>query len=287
MHLLSPSLVAFMAVVEHQTVHAASLVLHLTQTAVTQRIRTLEKSLKTTLFIRSRKGMTLTPEGEALLRYCLAAKSLEGEALAHIQKTGVETEVTLSISASTSIMHSRIVPQCTPVLSDFPNLIMHFDVSDIENRQEKLRAGKADFIVIYQDDLKPEMAYKELSPEEYVLVCSMRWKGCRLKEMIQEKRIIDFDPSDRVTYEYLKHFNLSPNMGLARYFANRTEHLAQLVSAGLGYTTLTKEFAQPYVKTHDLYMLNQGKSMERSIVLAWYDRPEVPTYFKAVVDAIQ
>ncbi|PJB09950.1 MAG: LysR family transcriptional regulator, partial [Gammaproteobacteria bacterium CG_4_9_14_3_um_filter_38_9] len=86
MSLLSPNLIAFMAIVKHKTVHGAADAIHLTQTAVTQRIRSLEKQLKTTLFVRTRRGMVLTQEGEALWRYCMAAKSLEGEALARIQK---------------------------------------------------------------------------------------------------------------------------------------------------------------------------------------------------------
>ena len=70
MSLLSPRLIAFLAVAQCKTVHRAADKIHITQTAVTQRIRALEHSLKTTLFIRTRKGMNLTPEGEVLLRYC-------------------------------------------------------------------------------------------------------------------------------------------------------------------------------------------------------------------------
>ena len=68
MSLLSPQLQAFLKVAEQKTVHGAADKLFLTQTAVTQRIRTLETSLGTTLFIRTRRGMALTSEGGALLR---------------------------------------------------------------------------------------------------------------------------------------------------------------------------------------------------------------------------
>lgn len=42
MSLLSPSLEAFLAVVRHKTVHGAAATIHLMQTAVTQRIRSVE-----------------------------------------------------------------------------------------------------------------------------------------------------------------------------------------------------------------------------------------------------
>ena len=78
MRLLSHNLQAFIAVVEQSTVHGAAKQVNLTQTGVTQRIRALESDLQTTLFLRSRKGMKLTREGEALLRYCRGAVDLEG-----------------------------------------------------------------------------------------------------------------------------------------------------------------------------------------------------------------
>ena len=62
MILLDPQLHAFEAIVKTGTVHAAAKLLHLTQTAVTQRLRMLEQKMKTTLFIRSRRGMQLTTE---------------------------------------------------------------------------------------------------------------------------------------------------------------------------------------------------------------------------------
>ena len=88
MSLLSPQLLAFIKIVKHKTVHAAAAEIFLTQTAVTQRIRSLERSLKTTLFIRTKKGMVLTQEGEALLRYCNATIELEEEALSSIKEIG-------------------------------------------------------------------------------------------------------------------------------------------------------------------------------------------------------
>ena len=242
MSLLSPQLLAFIAIVKRKTVHAAADDIHLTQTAVTQRIRALEAQLKTTLFIRTRRGMQLTSEGEALYRYCQAAKSLEGEALAAIQSSGIEAEISLSVSAGTSIMQSRIIPSCLSVIKKFPNLLMNFQVDDVECRQQALRSGKSDLVVIREQDLAPEMQSKNLKPEEYVLVCSHKWKGRRLKDIVQQERIIDFDASDQVTFDYLKQYDLFDLAQHGRYFVNRTESLALMVSNGIGYTTLAKEF---------------------------------------------
>src|SRR3990167_6431260 len=170
MSLLSPSLQAFWAVAKLKTVHGAAEVIHLTQTAVTQRIRTLEHQLKTTLFIRTRRGMLLTKEGEALLRYCQAAKELEGETLANIEGKDSTSKIKLTISGPTSIMSSRVIPSCLPIMKSFPRLLFHFDIDDIEHQHQKLRAGETDFEVICQGPVPQEMQQKKSSSEQYVLV---------------------------------------------------------------------------------------------------------------------
>lgn len=286
MSLLGPQLEAFIAVAKHKSVHRAADEIFLTQTAVTQRIRALERMLRSTLFIRTRRGMLLTPEGEALLRYCHAAKDLEGEALAKIQGAGAETEIKVTITAPNSITQARIIPNCMPIIRKFPNLLIHFDVNDTEKRHQTLRSGQCDFAIIHEEQLAAEMEFKRLEPEQYLLVCSYKWRERKLRDIIQNERIIDFDPEDQCTFSYLKQHNLFDIAQHSRHFVNRTENLALLVAEGIGYTTLAKEFAQPYIKNKKLFILNKGKTYDMAPFLAWYDRPEPPKYFSAIVKAI-
>ena len=286
MSLLGPQLEAFVAITRYHTVHAAAADLHLTQTAVTQRIRALETKLRTTLFTRTRRGMLLTPEGEALLRYCHAAMDLEGEAMAYISGAAKETEVRICITGPTSFMRSRIIPQCFPVMEKFPNLLIHFKVTDTEDRDKSLRAGTAEFAVIQPENLAREMQHKLLEPEKYVLVCTTKWKNRKLHNIIREERIIDFTPQDQMTFNYLKQYKLFDLAQLERHFVNRTESLAMMLIAGHGYSLLTTEFSEPYIKRKQLMILNEGKIYENRLALAWYERPEPPSYFKAIIDAI-
>ena len=52
----------------------ASKQLYISQSAVSQSIKTLERKLDQTLFIRSTKKVQLTPEGEILMRHVEPAK---------------------------------------------------------------------------------------------------------------------------------------------------------------------------------------------------------------------
>jgi DNA-binding transcriptional LysR family regulator len=287
MSLLSPQLQAFMAIAKHKTVHSAADAIHITQTAVTQRIHSLEAKLGTTLFIRTRRGMMLTPEGEALLRYCNAVNEIEGEALAKIAGAGIESEIRIGITGPSSIMRARIIPQCYSVIKTFPNLLVHFEINDLENRVRSLRSGDSQLAVVREEDVAPEMEYKTLQPERYVLVCTSNWKKRKLREIIASEHIVDYDLSDQMTFNYLKYFNLFDHVRHERHFANRTDALAMMLVAGYGYGVLTLEFSKPYIEENQLIVLNSGKIYKSRMALAWYNRPEPPKYFTALINAIE
>lgn len=286
MSLLSPQLQAFVKIVQYRTVHGAAEALHITQTAVTQRIRALEQKLRVTLFIRTRRGMFLTPEGEALLRYCQAVQGLEGETLSLIQRTGLATDIQVCITGPTSIMHARIIPQCFSVMEQYPKMLMHFDITDSEERVKSLRSGLCQFAIIQPEHVTLEMQHKLLKPEDYVLVCSASWQHRSLEEIIQYERIIDYNPADQMTFNYLRYYQLADKAVFKRHFVNRTESLAAMVAAGYGFGVLTTEFSKPYVESGQLIILNEGRIYQEALALVWYARHEPPAYFAALINAM-
>lgn len=285
MNLLSPNLQAFMAIARAKTVHAAANDMNLTQTAVTQRLKGLEGQLGTSLFTRTRRGMVLTPEGEALLHYCQSAKELEGAALARIQGAGEQTTITLGITGPNSVMGSRVIPSLQPLIAQFPQLLLQFDVQDSESRIQELRHGRAQLAIVQPTTVAAEMCSKPLQPERYMLVCSAGWSGRKLSDIIATERIVDFNSEDQLTFSYLKQFDLSAPLG-ERHYVNRTELMAEMLVQGFGYGVLSEEFCQPYLQRGELMTLNRGRVFDDELALAWYDRPELPAYFAAIIDAI-
>lgn len=286
MRLLSAQLQAFMAIVQQTTVHGAAQKLNITQTGVTQRIRALESELKTTLFLRSRKGMRLTQEGEALLRYCRGAEDLEGQALSQIVGSGQNKPVYVSIVGPTSVMTARIVELCAPLYTKWPNLYLNFIINDFEDRINLVRSGKAAFAIVAPEKVPNEMDSKVLKPEKYVLVASPHWKGRKLSDILKNEKIIDFHELDPTSLNYLRAFNLLSRVGQPRLFTNNNEAIIKLFSQGIGYGTLTREVALPHLDAGHLITLNNGATMEAPLALTWYPRPEMPNYFREIVHAI-
>ena len=115
MKLISANLQAFYFTATFGTVHAAATRLNITQTAATRRIAALEKDLKKTLFLRSRKGMALTESGRGILRYCKQVLEIEGEVLVGSESNPAEAEQRLTIEVPSSFLRTRILT----VLSKF------------------------------------------------------------------------------------------------------------------------------------------------------------------------
>lgn len=284
--LLDSQLIAFEAIVKHGTVHAAAESLFLTQTAVTQRLRQLEQKLKTTLFIRSRRGMMLTKEGEQLHRYCLRVIEMGGVVLANIEGAGISSNLRVKIAGPVSKMRSRIIPQCQPVMKLYSKLHISFLIDDAHDISQRLKSGEVDLVLLRPEQVTQEMESKPLSTEYYVLVCSVKWKHRTLIDIITNEKIIDFDEDDQMTFSYLRKYGLLEYAQPERHFVNNTESIAELLIAGFGYGVLTKEFADPYIKSGKLHILNEQKVNPNPMSLAWYSRPESPSYFSAIIDAI-
>lgn len=291
MTLLDPRLQAFIAVVQNQTVHGAARAIGLTQTAVTQRIQGLERQLGATLFVRSRRGMSLTPEGESLRRYCLAANDLEGIALSQITRSGLAAPVRVTLSGPTSMMTSRVIPACIPLFKRFPSLLLNFEVEDSESRISQLRQGLAQLVIVPPEEVTNEMDSKTLKADRYLLVGSPAWKHRKIEEIVSTEKVIDFCESDPTTLKYLKKAGLLPNSGSAskreRLFCNSNEAIVRLFSSGIGYGTLTEEVAKPYLERGEITMLNPRSLLEDIQALVWYPRPEMPPYFSAILQAIK
>lgn len=125
----------------------ASKQLYISQSAVSQAIKALEKRLDQTLFIRSTKRVQLTPEGEILLRHVEPAMNLikRGESqLMDSASTGGQ----IRIGASDTICRYFLVPYLEKFHKEFPNV--HIKVTNQTSIKcvELLDSGQVDLIII-------------------------------------------------------------------------------------------------------------------------------------------
>lgn len=124
----------------------ASKQLFISQSAVSQSIKALEKKLDQTLFIRSTKKVQLTPEGEILLRHVEPAMNLIKRGEAQIMDA-VSTGGQLRIGASDTICRYFLVPYLERFHKEFPNIHIKVTNQTSLNCVDLLENGQVDLIV--------------------------------------------------------------------------------------------------------------------------------------------
>lgn len=86
--MLSTKLQTVLAVAEHKNFTRAAEALSMTQPAVSHHIKQLEQEVGAPLFLRSKTGLLLTPQGEIVVSYARRMKALNERMLAELQTAG-------------------------------------------------------------------------------------------------------------------------------------------------------------------------------------------------------
>ena len=125
----------------------ASKKLFISQSAVSQSIKTLEKKLGQTLFIRSTKKVQLTPAGSLLLKHIEPAMNLISRGESQLLDSGTLGLGQLHIGASDTICRYFLVPYLKEFHKKYPNVPIKVTNATSIQCVELLDQRKVDLIV--------------------------------------------------------------------------------------------------------------------------------------------
>lgn len=227
MSLSSAQLDAFYEVSRLGSFSKAALALHVTQSALSQRIAQLEYELQTSLFIREPSGIRLTEIGEELLRYCKTRSLLEQECVSRIKADKSEELVgVLRIAAYSTITRSIVLPAVGEFLDAHRNV--RFDIVSKEMRDLPLclKSGEVDFIFVDRALENEKVHSIFLGYEEYVLIES---KSAGSNESVY----LDHDNEDQTTKRFFDLQTHKPKL-IERSFVDEIYAIIASVALGLG-----------------------------------------------------
>ncbi|SER95244.1 LysR family transcriptional regulator [Lachnobacterium bovis] len=167
----------------------ASKKLFISQSAVSQSIKTLERKLEQPLFIRSTKKVQLTPAGKVLLKHVEPAMNLiargEGQLL-DASNLGLGQ---LHIGASDTICRYFLVPYFKEFHKKFPNVPIKVTNGTSINCVDLLSQGKVDLIVTNfpNSHLNPSYLQKTVANFHDVFVANPNYFNLTQKEISFEE----------------------------------------------------------------------------------------------------
>jgi LysR family transcriptional regulator, pca operon transcriptional activator len=136
----------FLEIVGQRSLRRAAASLHITESAVSKSLRELEDELDTTLLVRNRKGLSLTPAGEDF--HVHASQSMAGFARAVESVHGRTKKRTLLRIGALPTAAASIVPHAVHrMLERYPEVDIDVTSGAFEYLASKLRLGELDLLV--------------------------------------------------------------------------------------------------------------------------------------------
>jgi len=273
MALSSINIEAFKVASQTQSFSKAAKRLHLTQSALSQRIQKLEDEIGRAVFIRRPSGLVLTDAGERLLRYCQIKDSLETELLGELQQesSGSPTGV-LRIAAYSSILRSAILPSLSNYFRDYPNVQLEFVPEKVTEIPKLLKRTEVDFAILDYRLNTPGIIEEVIGTETYVAIESSRFKS-------PSNVYLDLNPDDPATEKFFRHQK-------GRFPKYRRSYLGDVyaimdgVSQGLGRAIMPKHLLGERLP---LKTVSGYRQLELEVCLHYYEQPYYSTLQRAVI----
>ncbi len=158
----------FVSIVESGSLVRASEQLHVTQSTVTARLKSLEDSVGQILLNRDKSGVTLTPAGRKLLRYAKIMTGLWRQARRETAlPKGLETVCTVGCHPD---LWDSLGQKALALIERWqPNMALTILRGDDDQLDRLLAEGLADLALSHRVSLRSGQSAHELQPERLVL----------------------------------------------------------------------------------------------------------------------
>ncbi|MCO5066454.1 MAG: LysR family transcriptional regulator [Rhizobiaceae bacterium] len=143
--------------------------LHVTQTTVSARIRTLEEGLGRQLFVRTRNGAALTPAGREFERFAQSFVQIWERARQQLRIPPGRTSV-VALGGELSLWNPLLLDWLVWMKREQPKIAIHAHVGVPDQLLEQLRTGVLDLAVLYAPKLLPGFKVELIEEEQLILV---------------------------------------------------------------------------------------------------------------------
>ena len=219
------------------------------QPNITRAIKALEYGLGCTLFVRSNKGVTLTPEGEKLYQHiAVAFQQIEaGEAEISLDKTLQKGIV--SVAVSEVALHGLFLPVLESYHISYPGVRIKISNCSTPQAISELKNGLADFaLVTTPTGIGEDMRSVSIKSFRYVAVCGAEYSELndRLLTLrdIAEYPIVSLDSKTK-TYElHSKWFSENGLVFSPDIEAATTDQLLPMIKHNIGIGFVPEMFVE-------------------------------------------
>jgi LysR family transcriptional regulator (chromosome initiation inhibitor) len=235
-----------LAVVDEQSFDAAASILHVTPSAVSQRIKALEQRTGRVLLLRT-KPISLTESGQVLVRFARSLAQLEQDALSEL---GLDSSTrTLSIAVNADSLATWFLPALSRLPAS-PSIAFDLQREDQDHTSALLREG----LVMAAVTASPQpvqgctshrlgrMRYRAMASPGFIT----RWlSSAPLATSLPAAPVIVFDRKDDLQDRFLRALTRRRTFTMVRHHIPASESFVDAVAAGLGWGMVPEMQAAP------------------------------------------
>jgi LysR family transcriptional regulator, chromosome initiation inhibitor len=279
-----------LAVVDEGTLDAAATALHLTPSAVSQRLKALEQEVGRVLLLRT-KPVRLTSSGEVVVRFARQLARLELDARAELGMAGEGEPAVLPIAVNADSLATWFLPALGRVPAEL-RTCFELHREDQDHTTTLLREGVVMAAVTSSPDPVQGCAVTRLGRMRYLPVASpefvARWLAdAPLRQRLGTVPVVLFDRRDDLQDSFARRLTRGRDAGPLRHYVPSSEGFADAVTAGMGWGMLPTAQAEPGLRAGTLVRLDPRRAVD--VPLYWQqwklDSPPLAATAEAVTAA--
>ncbi len=280
-----------LAVVDEGTFDAAANALHVTPSAVSQRVKSLEQRTGRVLLMRT-KPVRPTESGEVVVRFARQLARLERDARTALGLTGPSEPTRLSIAVNSDSLATWFMAALRRVPEEL-GLCYELRREDQDHTAALLREGLVMAAVTSSPEAVTGCSVRSLGRMRYLPVASAAFAGRRLgrgtdtplRDLIADAPVVGFDRRDDLQDAFVRSLGCGPRASARRHFVPTSEGFVEAVVAGMGWGMVPTVQANPLLRTGRLVVLAPDRTVD--VPLYWQqwklDSPALATVAEAVV----
>lgn len=267
----------FYYVAKYQNFTKAARVLGSNQPNVTHTMNRLEEQLGCVLFIRSNRGVTLTPEGELLYARVSSAAVQIQEAEEELSASATLEHGSISISATETALNIYLSDKLRAFHEDFPKIRLRISNHSTPQAVQAVRNGEVDFAVVSTPaEVDAPLNIVELESFREILVggrtfTALASQTLSLKELSAYPLISLSEES--MTRAFYRQFFLEHDAVLRPDTeAATTDQMLTLVRSELGLAFVPEPMTRNALKSREIVQLTLKEEIPARSVCLVYDR---------------
>ena len=267
----------FYYVAKYQNFTKAARVLGNNQPNITHSMNRLESQLNCVLFIRSNRGVTLTPEGEMLYSRIASAAVQIQDAEEELSASATLEHGTISISATETALNIYLSKKLQDFHTEYPGIRLRISNHSTPQAVQAVKNGEVDFAIVSTPaEIESGLKMVELKPFYEVLVggrtfTALASQSLTLKELRSYPLISLSDES--VTRSLYRQFFLDHGAVLKPDTeAATTDQMLTLVKSELGLAFVPEPMARDGLERGELVQLHLQEIIPTRSICLVYDR---------------